>query len=235
MDLLLYLVRKNELEIVNIPISLITDQYLEYIALLEQIDFNSVGDFLVVATALVEMKSLEVIPGEETVEIEIENPKNELVQQLLAYKEYCDLAQNLEQRSRDWQLHYPRLENDLPRRQKSWADEPIREVELWDLVSAFGRIMRENIPAAKHQVVYDDTPISTHMQRIHTRLKIEVEVDFASFFEPGQHKSTMIGIFLAVLELVRHEYAVVQQEELFGKITLVYRESSKPLEFASIA
>lgn len=234
MDLLLYLVRKNELDILNIPISLVTDQYLEYIALLEQIDFNTIGDFLVVASALIEMKSLEVLPGEEPVEIEIESPKNELVQQLLAYKEYCDVAQDLEQRGREWQLHYPRLENDLPRRQKSWAEEPIREVELWDLVSAFGRIMRENVPSAKHQVVYDDTPISTHMQRIHARLKMESEVDFASFFEPGQHKSTMIGIFLAVLELVRHEYATVQQEELFGKITLIYREGSKSLEFANI-
>ncbi len=234
LDLLLYLVRKHELDILNIPMSLITEQYLDYIAVLEQIDVNAVGDFLVMASTLIEIKSLEILPGEEMIEEEIEDPRKELVRQLLAYKEYYDAAQDLEQRGRKWQLQFPRLENDLPKRPKSWADEPIREVELWDLVSAFGRIVRDNAPTSKHQVIYDDTPISTHMQRIFTRLKLEGEVDFASFFEPGQHKTTMIGIFLAVLELARHEYAIVQQNRLFGKITLVYRESSKSLEFADL-
>lgn len=234
LDLLLYLVRKHELDILNIPISLVTEQYLEHIAILEQLDVNAVGDFLTMASALIEIKSLEILPGEEVVEEEIEDPRKELVQQLLAYKSYCDAAKDLDERGKNWQMHYPRLENDLPRRAKSWAEEPIREVELWDLVSAFGRIIRENVPSAKHQVVYDDTPISTHMQRIFTRLKLERKVDFASFFEPGQHKTTMIGIFLAVLELVRHEYAVVDQNVNFGRITLVYRESSKSLDFANI-
>ena len=235
LDLLLYLVRKHELDIMNIPMSLITEQYLDHIAVLEQIDVNAVGDFLVMASTLIEIKSQEILPGEELIVEEIEDPRNELVQQLLAYKEYYNAAADLDQRSKQWQLHFPRLENDLPRRQKSWADEPIREVELWDLVSAFGRIVRENAPAAKHQVIYDDTPISTHMQRIYARLKLENEVDFASFFEPGQHKTTMIGIFLAVLELVRHEYATVKQDRLFGKIMILHRESSKSLEFAELA
>lgn len=234
LDLLLYLVRKHELDILHIPMSLIADQYLQYIAVLEQIDVNTVGDFLAMASALVEMKSLEILPGEETVEEEMEDPRKELVQQLLAYKRYCEAARDLETRGKKWQLNYPRVENDLPPRAKSWAEEPIREVELWDLVSAFGRIIRENVPSAKHQVIYDDTPISTHMQRIYARLESEKKVDFASFFEPGQHKTTMIGVFLAVLELVRHEYAFVEQDAPFGRITLVHRESSKPLEFADI-
>ena len=234
LDLLLYLVRKHELDILNIPMSLITEQYLNYIAVLEQIDVNVVGDFLVMANTLIEIKSQAILPGEEIVEEEIEDPRNELVQLLFAYKEYHDAARDLERRGRQWQLHFPRLENDLPRRPKSWADEPIREVELWDLVSAFGRILRDNAPTAKHHVVYDDTPISTHMQRIYSRLKLENQVDFASFFEPHQHKTTMIGIFLAVLELVRHEYAAIQQDNLFGNITLLYRESTKSPEFADL-
>ena len=234
LDLLLFLVKKHELDILNIPMTLITEQYLDYIAVLEQIDVNAVGDFLVMASMLIEIKSLEVLPGEEVIEEEIEDPRRELVQQLLAYKEYYDAANELEARSKEWQLNFPRLENDIPRRPKSWADEPIREVELWDLVSAFGRIVRENAPSAKHQVVYDDTPISTHIQRIHARLKLEETVTFDSLFEPGLHKSTMIGIFLAVLEMVRHEYATVEQEELFGKITIVFRHSSKPLDFANL-
>lgn len=234
LDLLLYLVRKHELDILNIPIALITEQYMEHTMILEQIDINAVGDFLAMLSTLVEIKSLEVLPGEQEIEVEMEDPRKELVKKLLAYKEYCDVADKLEKRGKKWQLHYPRLENDLPPRPKSWAEEPIREVELWDLVSAFGRIIRENAPTAKHQVVYDDTPISTHMQRIFARLKQEQTVRFDSLFEPGQHKTTLIGIFLAVLELVRHEYATVAQTESFGPISILYRESSKSLEFANI-
>jgi len=234
LDLLLHLVRKHELDILNIPMSLITEQYLDYIAVLEQIDVNAVGDFLAMASMLIEIKSQEILPGDGIIEEEIEDPRNKLVRQLLAYKEFHDAARDLELRGRQWQLHFPRLENDLPRRPKSWADEPIREVELWDVVSAFGRIIRENAPMAKHQVIYDDTPISTHMRRIYARLKLENEVDFASFFEPGQHKTTMIGIFLAVLELVRHEYAAVRQDHVFGKILLAHRENSKLTEFVDL-
>lgn len=233
-DLLLYLVRKNELDIQNIPITLILDQYLDYISILEGIDVNAAGDFLAMASTLIEIKSFEVLPGEESVEEEIDDPRQELVQQLLEYKKFCDAANKLQTKSERWQLRFPRLANDLPPRPRNMAEEPIREVELWDLVSAFGRIVRENSPAARHEVVYDDTPISTHMKRIHQRLRHEERVAFRQLFTPGQHKTTLIGIFMASLELVRHEFAEIYQDYNFGEIELSYRQGAKPLDFASI-
>ncbi len=233
-DLLLYLVRKHELDIMNIPIALILEQYLDYLAVLEQIDVNAAGDFLALASTLIEIKSFEVLPGEEEVEEEFEDPKKELVEQLFEYKKYCDAAGELEERSRTWQLRIPRLANDLPPRSRNLGEEPIREVELWDLVSAFGRILRENSPKASHQVVYDDTPISTHMNRIHQRLRVEDRISFRQLFLPGQHKTTMIGIFMATLELVRHEFAYVYQDTLFGEIELAFRQSSKTSDFAAL-
>ena len=234
LDLLLYLVRKHELDILNIPIAMITDQFLGYLEVLKQIDMNAVGDFIAMAGTLIEIKSWQILPGSEEVEEEMEDPRKDLVRQLLTYKVHSDNAAKLEERGRKWQRHYPRIADDLPVRRKNIAEEPIHEVELWDLVSAFGRIMRDNTPQTQQNIVYDDTPITTHMKRIYYRLKREEWIAFRSLFSPGQHKSTLIGIFLAMLELVRHEYARVHQESLFGEIELSYRQGSKTLDFADM-
>ena len=86
----------------------------------------------------------------------------------------------------------------------------------------------------KHTIVYDDTPISVHMQRIYNRLKREGTVAFSSFFQTVNKKATLIGIFLAILELVRHEYAYVRQLVPFGEIEVEYRQSSRAFDFASV-
>ncbi|MDR1964609.1 MAG: segregation/condensation protein A [Planctomycetaceae bacterium] len=233
-DLLLYLVRKNELDIMDIPITLVLEQYLDYLSILEEIDVNTAGDFLSVASMLIEIKSFEVLPGEASVEEEADDPRKELVEQLLEYKKFCDAANSLQARSERWQLRFPRLANDLPPRPRNMAEEPIREVELWDLVSAFGRILRENSPRAKHEVIYDETPISTHMKRIYQRLKLEERVAFRQLFVPGQHKTLMVGVFLASLELVRHEYAHIFQDGNFGEIELTCHQGTKSLDFAAL-
>ena len=170
LDLLLYLVRKHEVEITEIPIAAITDQYLEYLSVIEQLDVGAVGDFLAVASLLIEIKSQQVLPRSDEVEDELEDPRQELVRRLLEYKKYRDAASMLEDRSRDWQQHYPRLSTDLPRHERDLAGEPIQEVELWDLVSAFGRIMRDSAASQPSNIVYDDTPIQVYMSRIHARL-----------------------------------------------------------------
>jgi len=235
LDLLLYLVRKQELDILNIPVATVADQYLEYLEILTQIDINTVGDFIGIAGTLIEMKSYQVLPGTEEVEEEIEDPRKDLVRQLLTYKTYSDRAGKLEALGHQWQQHFPRIANDMPNRQKNTVEEPIHEVELWDLVSAFGRIMRDREPGKQQNIVYDDTPIAVHINRIYYRLKREERLSLRSLFSHGQHKSTLIGIFLAMLELVRHEYAFVHQSSLFGEIELSYRQGGKSLDFADIA
>ncbi|MDR0391981.1 MAG: segregation/condensation protein A [Planctomycetaceae bacterium] len=233
-DLLLYLVRKNEINILDVQIATIMDQYLEYISVLEQIDVNVAIEFLSFASVLIEIKSFSVLPGEESVVEEFEDPRKALVGQLLEYKKFCDAANRLELRSERWQLRFPRLANDLPPRPRNMVEEPIKEVELWDIVSAFGRILRENSPKAKHEIIYDDTPITTWMKRIHQRLNNENRVPFRQLFSIGQHKTGLIGIFLASLELVRHEYAYIYQDCKFGEIELANRCGSKSLDFANL-
>ena len=99
---------------------------------------------------------------------------------------------------------FPRLADELPTRKSDMADEPIREVELWDLVSAFGRILRERDAARPSSIVYDETPIHVYMARIEARLRERGVVSFSDLFQPEQHKSVVVGLFFAVLELVRH-------------------------------
>jgi segregation and condensation protein A len=233
MDLLLYLVRKHEVEIADIPIAEITDQYLQYIAVMEQVDVNAVGDFLGLASTLIEIKSNEVLPRGDEIEEKIDDPRQDLVRRLLEYKKYRDAASILEERGRAWQEHYPRLSSDLTGRVRDLAEEPIQEAELWDLVSAFGRIMRETELIKPSNIVYDDTPIRVYMGRIHTRLMECSRLAFRDLFQPGMHKSSLIGIFLAVLELVRHHFVRVEQNSLFGEIWLVIEENAKmPLDFS---
>jgi segregation and condensation protein A len=235
MDLLLYLVRKHEVEIVDIPIAIITDQYLEYLAMIEQLDVNAVGDFLGMASLLIEIKSQQVLPRCDEVEGELEDPRQELVRRLLEYKKYRDAASILEERGRSWQQRYSRLSTDMPRHERDMAGEPIQEVELWDLVSAFGRIMRETNSSRPASIVYDDTPIHVYMSRIHARLIEAGQLSFHDLFEPGMHKSTLVGIFLAVLELVRHHQVRVEQNALFGEIwVLPNLECNAPLDLSNV-
>lgn len=235
LDLLLYLVRKHELEVVDIPIAPITDQFLEYLAVIEQLDVNAVGDFLAMASTLIEIKSHQVLPRADEVEDDLDDPRKELVERLLEYKKYRDAAHILEERSRWWQKRYSRLASDLPPRERNLAEEPIHEVELWDLVSAFGRIMRDTELAKPSNIVYDETPIRVYMDRIHTRLQEQGHLAFGELFDPTMHKSSLIGIFLAVLELVRHARVRLEQNELFGEIWLLPRSgAAEPLDLSEV-
>jgi segregation and condensation protein A len=235
LDLLLYLVRKHEVEITDIPIAAITDQYLQYLAVLEQLDVNAVGDFLAVASLLIEIKSQQVLPRSDEVEEELEDPRQELVRRLLEYKKYRDAASVLKERGRSWQQRYPRLSTELTRHQRDPAGEPIHEVELWDLVSAFGRIMRESEAAKPSSIVYDDTPIHVYISRIHARLLEAGRLAFRNLFDPSMHKSTLVGIFLAILELVRHHHVRLEQNALFGEIWIMPNlECTAPLDLSKV-
>jgi segregation and condensation protein A len=218
LDLLLYLVRKHEVDITDLPIAKITEQFLDYLAILEQIDVNGVGDFIEIAGILIEIKSRHVLPHVDEEEETWKDPREELVQRLLEYKKYKDVASMLEERSRQWQQSYPRLANELPPRRIDPSDQPIHEVELWDLVSALGRVMREHELVKPSNIVYDETPIQVYMQQIHGTLATRGRIGISEVFSAGMHKSAMIGLFLAVLELVRHHSVEAEQDENSAEI-----------------
>lgn len=232
MDLLLYLVRKREVNVFDVAIAEVTDQFLLFIETLEALNLDAIGDFLTLASSLIEIKSFQALPHEdEKAAEEIEDPRKDLVVQLLAYRKFCENAGLLEERGRLWQRRFPRLAPDAPiRSARNVAEEPIQDVELWDLVGAFGRILREKTPVFRHSMKREDTPLTVHIERLYRRLKRERNVKFTNLFDDAERKSTLIGIFLAILELTRHGYAYVEQEQAFGDIRVSYRENAQPFD-----
>jgi len=224
LDLLLYLVRRQEVDICNLPIAEITQKFVDFIEVLQFLDLDLIGDFVVMASALVEIKSRMVLPGPEAppelVEPD-EDPRADLVRQLLEYKRFKEASRLLEDHAAEWQQRYPRLTDDRPRGGNDPSRDLIKEVELWDLVSALSRVLRKNTESSPATVIYDDTPISVYVDRIRNRVLAEERVTFSSFFVGSNSKSKIVGIFLAILELLRHYKFRAEQPVDYNEIWIM--------------
>jgi segregation and condensation protein A len=225
LDLLLYLVRRNEVDILHLRIAEITAQFSEFLEVLQFLDLDLVGDFVVMASTLVELKSRAVLPQpaeEEEKEPEIaDDTQSDLIRQLLEYKKFKDAAKELEKQAALWQERYPRLSNDRPRQGKNHAADRIKEVELWDLVSALGRVLRRKDVDRESSIRYDDTPQSVYIEQVGSRVRAEKRVGFTSFFDEATTRSQIAGIFLAILELLRNHAFRAEQTEDFGEIWIL--------------
>lgn len=223
-DLLLYLARRQEVSLMEVSLSKVIQQYSDYLEILQELDLTDIGDFLDLASTLVELKSQVVLPKtveeDEEEDQQIDDPQSELVERLLQYKEIRDAASVLDEMAGRWQTRYERMSDDLPRRRLDPGDQPIADLEIWDLVSAFGRIMREASGPPQTEVIYDDTPIHVYMKHIHTHLAEQPRVSLMDLVDAGVHKSALIGWFLATLELTRHHGAAVE-EDAAGDIVIV--------------
>lgn len=208
LDLLLHIVRREEIALASLPLAKITAQYLDYLEVLVELQIDDVADFLEIASMLLEMKSRDAVPRNEA-EVEeceesVDEMSAELVCRLMEYKRIRDAASILDEQGERWQLRYSRLANDLPPRRLDVGEQPIQPIEVWDLVSAFGRILRERQPPVSTNVVYDDTPIHVYMEQIHSRVCDKGCVELTTMFRAGMHKSGLVAMFLATLELTRH-------------------------------
>lgn len=225
MDLLLYLVRRNELSATNLPIATIAQQYLEFLEVLELLDLDAIGDFIVLASTLLEIKSRNVLPQPEEVVEEVvaadDDPRGELITRLLEYKRYRDAAVALEERATEWQQRFPRLADDHPHVGRDHAADPIREVELWDLVSALSRVLHKKGGESTSAIRYDETPQSVYMDRIAARVRELGPLPFSSFFEGTNRKEKIVGLFLAILELLRHHGFRAEQPDPYGDILIL--------------
>lgn len=217
MELLLYLVRREELPLSELSLAKLTEQYLDYLEVLTELSIDDVADFLEIASVLIEMKAKAMLPqsplATEEEAIALEDPSDQLIQRLMDYKRIRDAASILDEQGQRWQLRYQRLADDLPTRRTELDQQPLQALEVWDLVSAFGRILRERQPPPQTNVVYDDTPIHVYMERIHGTVNSNGRVELTSLFEPGMHKSSLVAMFLATLELTRHYGLKTEQRE----------------------
>lgn len=223
LDLLLFLVRRDELDVRNLPIARIAKQFAEFLDVLELIDLEFVGEFVLMASTLAEIKSRLVLPNPDEEQITTEplaenDPRTDLIKQLLEYRKYKDAAIELEERAAEWQMQYPRLANDRPDVTNDPSNDLIKEVELWDLVSALARVLEKKVIEKETKIRDDDTPISVYVGRIGTQVRAEGKIAFTTLFDDATQRSKIVGIFLAILELLRHYYFRAVQEERFGEI-----------------
>jgi len=220
LDLLLYLIRKEEVDIYDIPIARITDQYFEYVKVLQQLDPNLAGEFLVLTATLMEIKSRMLLPHpvEETENGEPIDPRSELVRQLLEYKRFKDAAGWLADAAETQSMKFPRVPA-FPQLGESEID--LEDVQIWDLVEAFSRLLQATLAGAGlHQVEKDDTPLALHQQDIVDRLQREGPLPLSRIFEGRTRRTEMIGLFLAMLELIRQGIVRFEQDQPFAEIYL---------------
>lgn len=230
LDLLLYLIRREELDIESIQLSRIAHQYCQYIEVLALLDLENVSEFIDVMSQLMETKADRVLPQAPSQEVDQgpqqrEEQDSNLVERLLQYKRFRDLASLLDEQSRQWQLRYGRIRSVESNRRTPDAELPIAKIEVWDLVSAFGRILKSKFNPPTHEISYDSTPIQVYMQRIHQRLAGGDSIELQDFFEPGMHKSSLIATFLATLELTRYHGVQATQRDADGALILQRGES----------
>ncbi len=230
LDLLLYLIKQEELNIYDIPITRITEQYLEYLNLMELLDLEVAGEFLVMAATLMQIKSKMLLPPDPTtVDTEEADPRAELVRRLLEYKAYKEVASQLRGFEENQSGIFSRLGAlpELP--PQEGGDSPFTGVSLFDLISALAKVLKNMPRDIFHQIVKDEYTVAEKVQEIFDRLIKEPVVSFSRIFKEAKNRFEAITTFLALLELIRLKEVTMRQEDRFGEIEIT-RNIQSPAE-----
>ena len=231
LDLLLHLIKKNEIDIYDIPIALITDQYNSYLMEMEELDLEIAADYIYMAALLIHIKSKMLLPRDESAEGAAEDPRAELVNRLLEYQRFKSVAETFAELDVVRMGVWPRpavAHNGEP------AEIDISEVSLFDLIDAFRTALtryKVNHPQAI-ELKRTLHKVSDKMQELYARLKERSPIQLQWFIE-GRDRDELIATFLGVLELVRLGGISLQQGELFGDILIAMTQN--PLDEAQFA
>ena len=223
LDLLLYLVKKDHLNIYDIPIAKVTQQYLEYINFMQLLDLNIVGEFLVEAATLMQIKSKLLLPAEELAAIEEEeDPRAELVKRLLEYEKFKQVAENLRERETSQQDVFKRPKIDLPTDFKTPGKEEVYfEVSIFDLISAFSRALKDVPREVFYEVIKDQFTVEQKVHDILHLLLVETEIKLSELFLKAKSKMEIIVIFMAILELAKMKEIIARQNAEFEDIVIL--------------
>lgn len=219
LDLLLYLIKKEELNIYDIPITRVTEQYLEYLNLMEELDLDIAGEFLVMAASLMQIKSKMLLPpdpaGLETAEEA--DPRAELVKRLLAYKAFKEAAERL----RGFEFERAKLFTRIGVEPEiDGNDLSLVEVSLFELLAAFTKVLKSLPKDAAHEVSKDEFSVADKVHAIFHLLAKRPSVRFSELFANAKNKAEVIATFLALLELVRMREILARQDGHFADIEI---------------
>jgi len=220
LDLLLHLIRKHEINIYDIPLFMITKQYLDYIHMMKDLNLSLAGEFLVMASTLLHIKSRMLLPQEETVsedDEEGEDPRSELVRRLVEYQQYKEAAGELTEQEMLWRQMFHR---EPVQQQPIVRDVLVDDVSLFDLLDA----LQDVLIRTESEIFVDITPDSMTVQDsinfIIERLESESTVTFSALFDNATNRMVVITTFLALLELVRMRLVRIFQGDLYGPVRI---------------
>jgi len=219
LDLLLYLIKKNEVDIHDIPIAPITRQYMEYLDLMKELNLDVAGEFMVMAATLIHIKSkmlVPVSPTEAEGDEETEDPRDELVRRLLEFQRYKEAAGLLHQKREIRAATWIRPDSALPAFDD--AGEEMIEAGLYDLIGAFKELLERRKALLAHEVEHEGKSVEERMEELLAMVREGQSLEFLELFAGEETKAAMILTFLALLELIRLKRIKVYQRGLFGPI-----------------
>ena len=224
MDLLLHLVRQQEVDIHDVRIALVLDQYLAHVDVLEALDLGDLGDFVVMASTLMEIKSKELLPREE-VDLEQElNPKDDLIRRLLEYKRYRDISRRLAgMMKRRGQMVEPGV--SVPKGLLNGDSEKgfdLGSIEIWDLTDAFARLLEETGIDKELSFDVSRRTIDYYAGQILERVRGKEDINFMDLFDPSKGRYELIGVFSAMLEMMKQGYLRGHQDDATGEIRISF-------------
>jgi segregation and condensation protein A len=227
MDLLLHLIRRDKINIYDIPISHITKEYLSYIEMMKELELDLAGEFFVMAATLMRIKAQMLLPRRAEEEAEEEDPREELVRNLIEYRKYKEAATHLAEKESDRRKLFSRPAVKAPDENPS-EDASMMEVSVFDLMDAFKKVMNE----LKKQVVYriesETFTVEEKAHYIKKRISERSEVLFTELFENVFQKLEVIVTFLAILEMIRQGEIVARQMSAGNDIWIYRSKKSAP-------
>jgi segregation and condensation protein A len=233
LDLLLFLIKKNEVNIYDIPIAQITEQYLEYLKYATALDLDDLTEFYAMAATLLFIKSRMLLPGEFDLDDDMEDPRQELVDRLIEYQKFKKLSELIEEKEREaeWVLERKKLQRPLPFAE----DELWEKVDIWDLLKTFSSLMAslsgEQL-GERIMDLYEEVSINEKTTLLVELLEQKGQCSFAELVLKRNSALDIICAFLAVLEAVKVRMISIFQNRMFGDIMIRHYEKSKTPEAA---
>ncbi|HWC78011.1 MAG TPA: segregation/condensation protein A [Blastocatellia bacterium] len=218
LDLLLYLIRKEEVSIYDIPIARITEQYLDYLRIMQELDIGVAGEFLVMAATLIHIKSQMLLPRDPDASPEEDDPRNELVYQLLEHQKFKAAANVLYQRRTIEGAAFTRasIETD--------EDNPEVAATVFQLFEVFRQVLDRQRAITEIEIAREEMTMAEKLAEIKSLVTTSGEVSARELFERARSRRELVLIFLAVLELVKELVIRLRQSEMFGDIILAKRD-----------
>jgi segregation and condensation protein A len=232
LDLLLYLIKKEEVDIYSVNLTKLATQFIEYIEMMREFDLEVAGEFLVMASTLMYIKSRELLPVEQQAQVEeeedSEDPRWELIRQLVEYKKFKDAAAQLQELEARQEGVFPRL----PIKPVFEEEKPLAkpDVSIFDLLNAVNTVLKRFEKRDNPREIYEDKwSVSEKIEHIVRVMTSQATVRFSELFEAAMSRSEVVCTFLALLELIRLKQLVCGQSSDFGEIEIRRREEIAPV------